>query len=61
MDGGDCGSLTHYALIITFVGAAFLIFLYLWKKDKLDMDEEPKIHMMRDEECDLHPLENEYE
>jgi len=44
---GDCGSLVHYAFVIALVGAAFLIFLYLWKKDKLDMDEEPKHKMMK--------------
>ena len=44
---GDCGSLVHYAFVIALVGAAFLIFLYLWKKDKLDMDEEPKHKMLK--------------
>lgn len=46
---GDCGSLVHYAFVIALVGAAFLIFLYLWKKDKLDMDEEPKHKMMKED------------
>ncbi len=46
---GDCGSLVHYGFVIAFVGSAFLIFLYLWRKGKLDMDEEPKIRMMQDE------------
>jgi hypothetical protein len=50
LDGnGECGSLAHYAFIIALVGSAFLIFLYLWKKGKLDMDEEPKLRMMKDE------------
>lgn len=44
---GDCGGLVHYAFVIALVGAAFLIFLYLWKKDKLDMDEEPKHKMLK--------------
>jgi len=48
IDGGVCGSFVHYAFILAFVGSAFLIFLYLWKKGKLDMDEEPKIKMMED-------------
>lgn len=47
--GGECGSIAHYALIVALVGSAFLIFLYLWKKGKLDMDEEPKHRMMQDE------------
>jgi uncharacterized membrane protein len=50
IDGGQYGSITHYTLVITFVSAAFIIFLYLWKTNKLDMDEEPKLIMMRDEE-----------
>lgn len=49
-DGGVCGSFVHYAFILAFVGSAFLIFLYLWRKGKLDMDEEPKIRMLQDEE-----------
>jgi hypothetical protein len=50
IDGGVCGSFVHYALIIALVGSAFLIFLYLWKKGKLDMDEDPKIQMLKDDE-----------
>lgn len=47
--GGVCGNIVHYAFIIAFVGSAFLVFLYLWRKGKLDMDEEPKIRMMQDD------------
>lgn len=47
---GVYGSLLHYSLVILFVGSAFLIFLYLWKKGRLDMDEEPKYDMMDDDE-----------
>lgn len=51
IDGmGIYGSLLHYMLVIAFVGSAFLIFLYLWKKNRLDMDEGPKFQMMQDEE-----------
>lgn len=50
MDGGECGNFVHYAFIMAFVGSAFFIFLYLWKKGKLDMDEEPKVRMMKDDE-----------
>jgi hypothetical protein len=55
--GGLCGSMVHYTLILGFVGGAFLIFLYLWKKNKLDMDEEPKMTMMKKDEIDpdYHP------
>lgn len=52
--GGLCGSMVHYTMILGFVGGAFLIFLYLWKKDKLDMDEEPKINMMKKEDSENH-------
>lgn len=52
--GGECGSITHYVFILTLVGSAFLIFLYLWRKGKLDMDEEPKHTMMNDEQKDTH-------
>jgi len=51
LDGGGVhGSILYYAFTIAYVGSAFLVFLYLYKKGKLDMDEEPKIHMMKDEE-----------
>ncbi len=53
---GECGSLVHYAFILAFVGSAFLAFLYLWKKGKLDMDEEPKIRMMEEDQGDLDKL-----
>jgi hypothetical protein len=57
IDGGICGSYVHYAFIIAFVGSAFLIFLYLWKKGKLDMDEEPKIQMFKDDKSKDKPHE----
>lgn len=47
---GLYGSLLHYGLIIFFVGAAFIIFLHLWRKGRLDMDEEPKLQMMRSDQ-----------
>ena len=50
VDGmGIYGSLFHYTMVIAFVGSAFLIFLYLWRKKRLDMDEEPKFQMMQEE------------
>lgn len=52
IDGfGIYGNMLHSAMIIFFVGSAFLIFLYLWRKGRLDMDEEPKFQMMREEEA----------
>lgn len=50
---GVCGSMVHYAFVLAFVGGAFLIFLYLWKKGKLDMDEDAKIKMMQDDKIDM--------
>lgn len=47
---GVQGSILHYSLIIAMVGSAFLIFLHLRRKGRLDMDEEPKLQMLKDEE-----------
>lgn len=53
LDGtGICGGWVHYAFILAFVCSAFLIFLYLWRKNRLDMDEEPKIKMMQEDDDD---------
>lgn len=52
---GVYGSMFHYAFVIAFVGSAFLIFFYLWRKKRLDMDEEPKFQMMED--IDINPRE----
>lgn len=47
IDGiGIQGNDFHYAVVIAMVGSAFLIFLYLLWKRRLDMDEEPKFTMM---------------
>lgn len=48
--GGIYGGMLNYVLAIFFMGSALLIFLYLWKKGRLDMDEEPKNQMMEDDE-----------
>ena len=47
---GDYGGIFHYSMIFAFVGSALLSFIYFWRKGRLDMDEEPKIQMMRDED-----------
>ena len=53
VDGvGAYGGLLHWGLTIAFVGSAFLIFLYRWYCGSLDMDEEPKIQMMKMDEDD---------
>ena len=58
IDGfGVAGTFLHYGLVIAFVGSAFLLFIYLWTKGRLDMDEAPKYKMMeceqQEEEHDL--------
>lgn len=54
MDGGGVyGQVLHYSLTIAFVGSAFLIFLYMWYKGRLDMDEEPKLQMMLDNDKEV--------
>lgn len=51
IDGiGIYGNYLHYGIVISLVGSAFLIFLYLWRKKRLDMDEGPKYQMMNEEE-----------
>lgn len=47
---GVYGSTLHYGLVIACVGSAFLVFLCLWKKKRLDMDEEPKFQMMQEDD-----------
>lgn len=49
---GIYGNFFHYALVIFLVGSAFLVFLYLWKKGRLNMDEEAKFQMMCEEEIE---------
>ncbi|MCC5832214.1 MAG: hypothetical protein JJU12_04135 [Chlamydiales bacterium] len=47
---GLYGFILHYALLFAFFGSAFIVFLYLWKKKRLDMDEEPKYFLFNDED-----------
>lgn len=47
---GIIGSLWHYSMLIALVGSTFLVFVYLWRKGSLDMDEEAKFQMMKPEE-----------
>lgn len=53
LDGGGVqGHVLHYAVTVAMVGSAFLVFLYLWSKGRLDMDEEAKERMLGEEEED---------
>ena len=47
---GVYGSILSYSLTVAFAGGAFLIFIYLWKKGRLGIDEEAKDQMMREQE-----------
>jgi hypothetical protein len=49
---GVYGNFFHYGLVISLVGSAFLLFVYLWKKNCLHMDEEPKYIVVEKEECE---------
>ena len=50
VDGiGVYGSMLHYGLVVALVGTAILLFVCLWKKGRLDMDEGPKYQMMEDD------------
>lgn len=55
---GSFGTLLHYGMVIALVGSAFLVFIYLWRKGRLDMDEEPKFQMM-EENVNRSPKANE--
>ena len=51
IDGaGAYGGILSYGLTIAVVGSAFLIFLKLWFTGRLDLDEEPKMQMMLQEQ-----------
>ena len=47
---GIYGSLFHYAFVVAFVGSAFMIFIYVWWKGMLNMDEGPKFQMLDEKE-----------
>lgn len=50
VDAGAYGGYLSYAMTIFLVGSALIIFIYLWSQGKLDMDEEPKLRMMEEED-----------
>jgi len=49
---GIIGSLWHYSMLIALVGSTLLVFIYLWRKGRLDMDEEAKYQMMDPEDVE---------
>lgn len=46
---GVYGGLVHAAMVIFFVGAALIAFIYCWKTGRLGLDEEASIQMMHEE------------
>ncbi len=47
---GMVGSVLSYGMTIAFAGSAFLIFIYLWKRGSLGIDEEASLEMMKQHE-----------
>lgn len=46
IDGkGIYGFVLHYALLFAQFGGAFFVLIYLWRKKRLDMEEEPKYYL----------------
>jgi hypothetical protein len=39
---GIYGFILHYCLLFAFFGSALMVFIYLWKIKRLDMEEKPK-------------------
>jgi uncharacterized membrane protein len=51
LDGvGIYGTVLHYSLLIAFSASTLLLFIYLWSKRRLDMDEGPKMQMMEEDD-----------
>lgn len=50
MDGfGLSGLIIDYAMIVGFSLGALILFVYLWKKGRLDFEEDAKHQMMEDD------------
>lgn len=49
---GIYGFVLHYSLLFAFFGSALLVFLILWSKKKLGMDEDAKFHLFDDTDTD---------
>ena len=53
--GGVTGYIMYYSFVIALMGSTLLVFIYLWRKDRLDMSEEIKIRMLLADEDILEP------
>lgn len=50
LDGlGIYGSLFHFTMAVAFFGSALMVFIYLWRKGNLDMNEGPALSMLEEE------------
>lgn len=59
LDGtGLYGTLLHTAFAAAFFGSAALIFFQLWRRGRLDMDEDAAIQMLKSEELPQDGTEN---
>jgi hypothetical protein len=47
---GVYGSILNYAFLFALFGSTLLVFIYLWRKGLLGMDEGPKYDMMKSDE-----------
>lgn len=47
---GNIGLILDYTLIVFFSGSTLILFLYFWKKKRLDFDEDPKYQMFNEGE-----------
>jgi hypothetical protein len=47
---GFFGQLLHYLALFFMMGLTLVIFLYLWKEKRLDMDEAAKYQMLKGDE-----------
>lgn len=45
---GLTGSLFHFTFLVALMGSALIVLVALWRHDRLDFDESPKMQMMED-------------
>jgi cbb3-type cytochrome oxidase subunit 3 len=49
---GFFGQLLHYLMLIFMMGLTAVIFFYFWREKQLDMDEQAKYQMLKEEDDD---------
>lgn len=51
VDGlGIYGFYLHYAFLFAMTSSTLLVLIVLWRKKRLDFEEEPKFYLFNDEE-----------